>query len=136
VEKTALLIEVNGVNGRWVETGNQHVFVDGSNKVVFPQDLKGENLEDLDLNVLPSRPTNSQKLQLVSALFVQNSASYPLLNKYLEGLKHAVAMGNEPEVEQSEFEKLKTFINSYRPIDPKMQEFLQQYASSTLDVIR
>jgi hypothetical protein len=135
VEKTALLTEVNGVNGRWVETGNQHVFVDGSNKVVFPQDLKGENLEDLDLNVLPSRPTNSQKLQLVSALFVQNSASYPLLNKYLEGLKHAVAMGNEPEVEQSEFEKLKTFINSYRPIDPKMQEFLQQYASSTLDVM-
>jgi hypothetical protein len=133
---TALLgNQIKGKSGRWVEKGPLHAFVDDANQVVAPQDLKGQDFNTLDINTLPLRPTNPQKVQLVAALIAANSAAYPRLQEHLEALRHAVAMGNEYEIEQSQFQRLQEFINSYSPIDSKMQDFLKKYAADTAGIM-
>jgi hypothetical protein len=121
--------------GRWVEMGPLHVFVDGSNTIMAPKDLRGQSLEQIEPQNQPPRPTNPEKVQLVTALIAANNINYDRLNEYLNSLRHAVAMGSEYEVEQSQFEKLKKFVTSYVPIDTKMQSFLAKYRENTSDIM-
>lgn len=127
---------INGVSGRWTEINGINVFVDRDNKVVIPSDLKGQSLENIDTTELVSPQVNPIKIQLVTALIAANTARYPRLQEYLDNLSRIVSQGSEFQAEQEQLDNLITFINSYIPIDSKMQDFLKQYKQNTTDTLQ
>lgn len=126
---------INEKPGRWAEVGNFHVFVDSGNKIIAPSDLRGQTLENLDVTSLQGREVSPEKIQLVMALMAANTISYDRLTEYIDNLANAIKMGTEPDVEKNQYDRLKTFIASYTPVDTKMHDFLKKYEITTRNIM-
>ena len=126
--KIAMQNIIQGKSGQWTDIGGMRVFVDAlSNKILLPSSLKGQDIDEVDVNSIQSPEIDPNKMQLVTALMVANTVGYKRLQEYLDNLANIIKLGTEPQAESEQFEKLNQFINSYAPIEPRMRDFLHKY---------
>lgn len=135
MERKAILDTGNQKPGRWIDVNGFFVLVDNAGKILAPSDLKGQSPDEIDVSQMQNREIDPQKSQLISTLMAANTTQYPRLQEYLTNLQRAIALGNEPVLEKSYFDKLASFTASYSPIDSKMRDFLRKYESSNKDIL-
>ena len=127
---------IQGILGRWVAYESYFIYLDGSNCVRFPAQYSGTPL--VEFKQLQFSPTNVniEKLNLISSLISANSANYERLTSYLISLRNLAMLGNQYKAEAWIFEKFNEFIQSYRPIEIQVRDFLDQFKEENFEVIK
>jgi hypothetical protein len=83
----------------------------------------------------PMQPDATAVGQLVAALTAANTVRYPRLQVRLDTMAQQLAAGDLKSMPQAVAD-LVTFVTSYKPIDPKMADFLKKYAQANMPILQ